>query len=146
MKNTVISNSKQAILFLGFTAKGSVHDFKLLKEEFPVEKQWFKHLKVWIDLGYIGFSKHYETKELHIPYKKPYKTKNNPNPQLSPEKKEHNRVVSQVRVKVENAIGGTKRYGALVQIFRNKSEWLLDQIIFIAAGLWNFSKGFNFNT
>ena len=80
-----------------------------------------------------------------IPFKKPYKTEKNPDPQLTPEQKEHNKSVSKIRVKVENAIAGIKRYYILVQKFRNKSTLLWDKAIFLAAGLWNLKKGFSFN-
>lgn len=131
-------------MFLGKTFVGAVHDFQLIKNEFPTGSQWFKHLAVWIDLGYIGFHKYYEVGTLNIPYKKPYKTKNNPEPKLTFAQKEHNKFVSKTRVKVENAIGGIKRYNILVQKFRNKSEKLRDKAIFIAAGIWNWSKDFSF--
>jgi hypothetical protein len=96
-------------------------------------------------LGYIGFVKDFKTEKVEIPIKKPYKTKNNPDPQLTPEQKKHNKAVSKIRVKVENAIGGIKRYNILVQKFRNKNEDLRDKVIYIAAGLWNMTKGFSFN-
>jgi len=97
-------------------------------------------------LGYLGFDKDYETFSLHIPYKKPYKTKNNPNPKLTIQQKQHNTAVGSVRVKVENTIGGIKRYRILVQKFRNKCEKTRDDVIFIAAGLWNFAKGRSFSS
>lgn len=134
----------QAVLFVGQTVLGAKHDYKMLQEEFPACYAWFEQLSVWIDLGYIGFVKDYECKKLNIPFKKPYKTKNNPNPQLTPEQKAHNTLVSKTRVFVENAIAGIKRYNILVQKFRNKSDLLRDQAIFLAAGLWNFTKNFSF--
>lgn len=117
----------------------------MLQEEFPPSIPWFKNKSVWIDLGYIGFLKDYECLKLQIPCKKPYKTKNNPDPKLTAEQKKYNKFVSKTRVLVENAIGGVKRYNILVQKFRNKSEFLRDKGIFIAAGLWNFTKGFSFD-
>lgn len=141
----MITTVFQCVLFIGFTVLGAKHDYKLLKEEFPPEHSWFDQVRVWIDLGYIGFVKDYKTEKVKIPFKKPYKTDKNPNPQLTPEQKEYNKAVSKVRVKVENAIGGIKRYNILVQKFRNKNEELRDKVIFLAAGLWNMAKGFSFN-
>lgn len=143
MKNTVIATAKQQVLFVGNTVLGAMHDYRLLKEEFPTSQKWFEQLGVWIDLGYIGFAKDYLVKDLKIPYKKPYKTKNNPDPELTPEQKQYNKMIGAYRVKVENAIGGIKRYNILVHRFRNKSELLRDKAIYYAAGLWNFSKGFS---
>lgn len=146
VKNTVISNTDQIVLFLGHTVPGAKHDYGLFKQEFPPEFPWFKQSEIWIDLGYLGFGKDYEPLSLNIPFKKPYKTKNNPDPKLTPEQKQHNTAVGSVRVKVENAIGGVKRFRILVQRFRNKSEMLRDKAIFFAAGIWNFSKGFSFSS
>jgi len=133
------------VLFVGPTVKGAKHDYKMLQEEFPPSHPWFEYFKVWIDLGYIGFAKDYEVKELKIPFKKPYKTENNPDPQLTSEQKKYNKYVSKTRVIVENAIAGIKRYQILAQKFRNKSELLRDKVIFLAAGLWNFTKDFSFD-
>lgn len=144
VKNTVIANEKQQVLFVGSTVLGAVHDYRLLKNEFPTSENWFKQLRVWVDLGYIGFAKDYISKELKIPHKKPYKTKNNPDPKFTPEQKQHNKIVGAFRVKVENAIGGIKRYNILMYKFKNKSQQLRDEAIYLAAGLWNFSKGFSF--
>ena len=124
---------------------GAKHDYKMLQDEFPPSLPWFEKISVWIDLGYIGFAKDYECEKLKIPFKKPYKTKNNPDPQLTPEQKAYNKFVSKTRVLVENAIAGIKRYNVLVQKFRNKSDLLRDKAIFIAAGLWNFTKDFSFD-
>jgi len=140
-----MSTPAQKVLFVGFTVLGAKHDYGLLKDEFQPGIPWFKHLSVWIDLGYIGFQKDYQSAKTNIPIKKPYKTKNNPNPQLTDQQKAHNKNVSKTRVKVENAIGGIKRYAILQHKFRNKSETLRDQSIFAAAGLWNLFKGFTFN-
>ena len=38
---------------------------------------------------------------------------------------------------VEHAIGGVKRFRALTDGFRNKRKNLDDQIILVAAGIWN---------
>jgi len=144
VKNTIIALPTQQVLFTGATVLGAIHDFRLLKEEFPPEKAWFTQVNVWVDLGYLGIAKNYEVLDLKIPFKKARKSKNNPNPKLTPEQKQHNKEVSSVRVKVENAIGGIKRYNILVQKLRNKNTKLRDKVIYYASGIWNFSKGFSF--
>ena len=142
VKNTIISNKEKKILFLGLTVKGKIHDFTLLKSEFYPNINWFEFFKIWIDLGYLGFEKEYVSKETNIPEKKPRKSKKNPNPKLTAEQKEQNRYISSVRVFVENAIGGAKRFRILIDIFRAKSYELLDKAIFLAASLWNFKLKF----
>ena len=49
-----------------------------------------------------------------------------------------NKALSQVRIFVEHAIGGMKRYNILVHSFRNRKEHFEDDVIGICAGLWNF--------
>ena len=72
------------------------------------------------------------------PHKKPRKSKANPNPSLSPEQKAENQEISRVRVVVEQAIGGLKRVGILVQRFRNHTKDFVDEVGIIGAGLWNW--------
>jgi len=48
-----------------------------------------------------------------------------------------NKALSQIRIFVEHAIGGMKRYNILVHSFRNRTEHFEDDAIGICAGLWN---------
>ncbi|MFK7933838.1 MAG: transposase family protein [Saprospiraceae bacterium] len=136
-KNTVITTVQKFVLFLGLTTQGSFHDYALLKEEFPPELNWFELLKIWVDLGYVGIQKDYQG-EVEIPHKKPRKSKKNPDPILTPKQKEENTEKSRLRIFVENAIAGIKRYNILVYKFRNKKLNFDDDVMAIAAGLWNF--------
>ena len=120
---------------------GCNHDFAMLKEEFPADKPWFKDILLYLDLGYTGILKLYEGDNILIPYKKPRKSKNTPNPQLTEEQKEHNRPVGKIRIFVENALAGLKRYKILVHNFRNKKDKFVDDTIAICAGLWNMMIG-----
>jgi len=110
----------------------------LLKQEFEPSKNWFSKLSVWIDLGYLGFANDYKVKELNIPYKKQRKSKKNANPKLKDWQKAKNKLISQFRILVENAIGGIKRYNILNQVYRNKKEKVRDLVMCLAAGLWNY--------
>jgi hypothetical protein len=116
---------------------GKYHDFTLLKAEFR-KRDVFKEHQVWVDLAYVGFAKYYKTKKLHLPYKKPRKTKTRPDPKLSDFQKQANKQNSQVRIVVEHAIAGMKRYRILNERFRNKSEQFADAVIEVCAGLWNY--------
>ena len=49
-----------------------------------------------------------------------------------------NTALSQVRIFVEHAIGGMKRYNILVHSFRNRKANFEDDVIGVCAGLWNF--------
>ena len=146
VKNTIIATACKWILFLGYTVAGSVHDYRRFKEEFPMPEgegedalaAWFERFVIWLDLGYLGIQKAYAAKEVKMPHKKPRKSKANPNPSLTEEQKAENRDISRVRVIVEQAISGLKRFGILVQRFRNRTEGFVDEVAAIGAGLWNW--------
>lgn len=129
---------RRQILFLGYTAWGSQHDYGLFKTEFPTELDWFANFKLWIDLGYLGFADDYKTLELNIPYKKPKKSKANPTPALSDEQKTYNQTVSQTRIVIENVLASVKHWSILTAKFRNHLDLMDDKVIWAAAGLHNF--------
>ncbi|MCP4372186.1 MAG: transposase [Deltaproteobacteria bacterium] len=137
VKNTVIADACKTVLFLGYTVSGSMHDYGLLKNEFPQAENWFENFNLWIDLGYLGIQSDYESISINIPDKKPRKSKSNPFPCLTKEQKEKNKNISKVRVVVENAIGGMKRFNILTTKFRNKITGFVDDVAILAAGLWN---------
>lgn len=139
LKNTIISSTNKIIGFIGKTFPGSVHDYTMLKEEFPPEFPWFEKINVLADLGYQGIKTDYVGDGIRIPHKKPRKSKNNPNPQLTKKQKEENRNLSSVRIFVENAIGGMKKFNVLNFKFRNKKEKFDDDVIALCAGLWNMA-------
>jgi hypothetical protein len=56
---------------------------------------------------------------------------------LSAAQKAVNTALSQIRIFVEHAIGGMKRYNILVHSFRNRTEHFEDDAIGVCAGLWN---------
>ena len=132
MKALIMSNVRRKILYLSKCWVGKVHDFKLLKLEFPPEQEWFKHFRVRVDLGYLGIDKEYVCKALSLPHKKPKKQ------ELSVEQKQANRVFAQERVRVEHAIGGLKRYRILSDRLRLHDFGLYDDVLEVCAGLWNF--------
>jgi hypothetical protein len=119
-------------LYLSHAYHGSSHDYRILKEEFELEKgAWFDEHETYVDLGFIGIRKDY-TESVKIPKKK---TKNNP---LTTDDKEMNKNMSRTRIKVENTIGGIKRYRVLSDRLRLKSTIKYNQISGVCAGLWNF--------
>lgn len=136
-KNTIISSVDKVILFLGQTFPGHTHDYKMLKNEFPPDEPWFEHICTLADLGYQGINKDYDGNEIYIPHKKPRKSKKNPEPELAKEQKETNTALSKVRIFVENAIGGIKRFNILVHAFRNRKKNFDDDVIALCSGLWN---------
>lgn len=138
VKYTVIASLTFTILYLGTTFSGRNNDFNMLKTEFKPGLNWFETFTVLVDLGYMGFDKNYNAKNLLIPHKKPRKSKNNPNPQLTDEQKKHNRQVGSQRVIVENAIGGIKRFRSTSDRYRNHIPGLDFLFMLSGAGMWNF--------
>jgi hypothetical protein len=130
------------IVFLGRTFSGHNHDYNMLKQEFPPEVDWFADIHVGVDLGYQGIQSDYSGDQIDIPTKKPRKSQKNPNPQLSAAQKAANKVLSQVRIFIEHAIGGMKRYTILVHVFRNRKAEFENDAISICAGLWNFALSY----
>src|SRR5438132_14419634 len=125
------------IIFLGRTFSGHNHDYIMLKQEFPPELDWFTDLNVRVDLGYLGIKSDYRGEQIDIPTKKPRKSQKNPNPHLSAAQRAANTALSRVRIFIEHAIGGMKRYTILVHPFRNRIDHSEDDVIGVYAGLWN---------
>jgi hypothetical protein len=142
LKNTVMALPEKVILFLGRTFSGHHHDYSMLKQEFPPELDWCAELHVRVDLGYRGIQSDDPSDRIDIPTKKPRKRKKNPNPQWSDEQKAANTALSQIRIWIEQAIGGMKRYAILGHIFRNRKVDFEDDAIGICAGLWNFALSY----
>jgi hypothetical protein len=130
------------IVFLGRTFSGHNHDYSMLKQEFPPDLDWFTDINVRVDLGYLGIQSDYHGDRIAIPTKKPRKSQKNSNPQLSEAQKVANKVLSQVRIFIEHAIGGMKRSNILVHGFRNRKADFEDDAIGVCAGLWNFVLSF----
>ena len=126
------------IVFVGGTFSGHAHDYTMLKTEFPPEHLWFETIRAFVDLGYQGIQDDYAGESIEIPYKKPRKSKKNAKPALTTEQKVENQALSRVRIYVENAISGIKRFNILVHAFRNRKTNMEDDVIATCAGLWNF--------
>ena len=143
VKNTVISDQAKRVIFIGKTATGSRHDYPLLKEEFKPEKDWFRAVKVTVDLGYQGIKSDYLSPEnISIPHKKTKKSKKNTNPLLTRTQKQENKEIGRNRVAIEHAIGGMKTFNILANKFRNRLKNFADEAIFLVAGLWNSKNSF----
>ena len=66
----------------------------------------------------------------------------NPETSLSDDQKAENTTLSKVRIFIEHAIGGIKRYNILVHRFRNRLANFEDDVIGICAGLWNLTLSY----
>ena len=134
----MLSSASRVIFFVGQTFAGSTHDYTMLKTEFPVAEAWFTTTEVLLDLGYQGVQTDYPGDQIAIPHKKPRKSNRRPDAQLSAEQKQENRALAKLRVFIEHAIGGMKRFRILVAPYRNHQDDFEDDVLVVAAGLWNF--------
>lgn len=112
----------------------------MMKGEFdPDVGAWFDEMGVFVDLGFLGIEKDYGSGKIHIPFKRPRrKSKNEPKIEFTEEQKKHNKSVSKVRIIVEHAIGGMKRYRFLSDKLRCRNADFYSRVAGVAAGLWNF--------
>lgn len=128
-KHIVMSDPKKRILVLGKSKTGRRHDWRITEYQ-----QLLDYLPpdvtAWMDSGFIGADRIHPNSQICAKG-----TKNHP---LTKVQKQNNRVISSFRIPVEHANGGMKRMKAAADIWRNKTGGLDDQVMLIAAGLWNF--------
>jgi hypothetical protein len=127
VKNNVITDAAQRVLYLSKTYAGSVHDKKILDEE-----EWIfpSGIRVYEDSGFEG----HNPQDVNIcrPVKKP-KGK-----ELTDEQKRTNREKSARRVIVEHSIGKIKIFRIVkdrIRIWKNDAK---DLVMEICCGLHNF--------
>jgi len=137
-KNTLIASGEKYIYYLGQTVGGSTHDYELLKSELDVNLGLFEGYQTLVDLGYLGMNKDYFCDTIHLPHRKARQSKTNPDTKLTPQQKQENRAHARCRIKIEHAIAGAKRLGAVSQVYRNKSIPFNDLGMCLACSLWNF--------
>ena len=124
-KNLLISSEKR-VVYLGPTSPGSVHDKKLADESgltYPPDALIVK------DTGFQGYELP-DTQTLQ-PKKKPRGR------ELHPIQKTINQLISRVRVTVEHAICGIKRCHIVADLFRNRRQGFVDEVMLAASGLHN---------
>jgi len=136
VKNLVIvGESDREIKHLSDTVEGKKHDKKVADEselEFPEDTNIIQ------DTGFQGY--HPQGTTISQPKKKPR------GGQLTEEDKESNKLISRVRVVVENVISGIKWLHIVKDVFRNTKEGFDDLVMFLACGLHNFRNRYRFQT
>ena len=126
-QNTVVTDKTKRILMLSPTKHGSIHDKKMTDKNM-IPSAIPENVSIVVDTGFQGFQKLHPN--VLIPKKKPR------GGYLTEAEKEINRLISSIRIVVEHAIGGMKRYGCMADIYRNKNG--IDDIFAnVTAGLWN---------
>ena len=130
-KNIIISTKNKRIGFLSQTADGKESDITILRATAP-PRYIPPNVKTHVDLGFKGLDREYPDHLISIPSRKP-RTRD-----LTDAQRARNKKKSGVRVLVEHAIGGIKRFGIVSQVFRNKKAGFDDTAMLISSGLWNY--------
>ena len=117
--------------YLSHTYEGKRHDKKIVDEENPTYPQ---DIDVYQDTGFQGYAP--DGVKTFQPQKKP-KGK-----ELTPEQKEHNRLISSIRIVIEHIISGIKRCRIVKDIFRNTKEKYDDLVMQYLRQNWLTSMGF----
>jgi len=126
-KNVVVADEKKRILILTPSKHGRVHDKKLADKNL-LARGIPNSVSIIADTGFLGLQ--HAHPNVFLPKRRP------PKGILTEDEKAMNRLISSVRMKVEHAIGGMKRFRCLSSVYRNKNG-LDDHFVNVAAGLWN---------
>jgi hypothetical protein len=131
VKNNVLVNAKGEIVLLTATCEGKKHDKKIADEAaFALPEGSL----LYQDTGFQGFA--LEGTTIFQPKKKPRGGK------LTADEKAQNRLISRIRVRVEHAINGIKRYRIVKDQLRNWRANFRDQVMETCCGLHNFRLRF----
>lgn len=131
VKNNVIIDETCKILFLTATCEGKKHDKRIADEAgytFPEDST------VYQDTGFQGFRP--EGVLIVQPKKKPR------GGELTPDEKAENSRISSIRIRVEHAISGVKRYRIVKDKLRNWKAGFRDLVMETCCGLHNFRLNF----
>ncbi|PWF96276.1 transposase family protein [Spiroplasma poulsonii] len=106
----IIEQETKKIIATSFSL-GKKHDYALFKEsKIPI----LKNTKLIVDSGYQGIQKNHNN--VLIPTKK---TKKNP---LNKEQKQYNRLVSKMRIIIENIFAILKKFKIITEKYRNRRK------------------------
>ena len=131
VKNNVLVNAKGEIVLLTPTCEGKKHDKKIAAEAaFALPDGSL----LYQDTGFQGFA--LEGTTIFQPKKKPR------GGELTTDEKAQNRLISRIRVRVEHAIDGVKRYRIVKDQLRNWKADFRDKVMETCCGLHNFRLRF----
>lgn len=130
VKNQVVATPDKRVHILTATTEGKQHDYRQIKES-DLPEHIPKDFLIMGDTAYIGGKADYPDKQWLTPLRKPR------GKEFTETQKLQNRTISSLRIKVEHAIGGIKRYRIVSDRFRNRRN-LLDEAMLVASGLWNY--------
>lgn len=127
-KAVVATDKKKRIGILTPTKSGRRHD-KRLSDKSDFVRYIPEDIDLITDTGFQGIQ------AVHTNTLMPKKgSKKHP---LDDADKQNNRLISSVRILVEHAIAGMKRFKVAADIYRNRKPNTDDQFMLLSAGLWN---------
>lgn len=131
IKNNLLIDHHAKIILLTPTCEGKKHDKKIADETGLVLPEGSSLAQ---DTGFQG----YEVANVTMiqPMKKPR------GKELTPEQKDDNRRISSLRIRVEHAIGGVKRYRIVKDLVRARKDNFRDRVMETCCGLHNFRLNF----
>jgi hypothetical protein len=131
VKNNVLVNAKGEIVLLTATCEGKKRDKKIADEAaFSLPEGSL----LYQDTGFQGFA--LEGTTIFQPKKKPRSG------ELTTDENAQNRLISSVRIRVEHAIDGVKRYRIVKDQLRNWKTDFRDKVMETCCGLHNFRLRF----
>lgn len=128
-KTVIVSDERKRIHYMSKTKSGRRHDKRIADKE-NIFGGIPPNVTVWTDTGFLG-GQHQHSNTI-MPMKA---TKHKP---LTDSQKQHNRLISGLRVVSEHAIAGFKRFKAAADVYRNRLANLDDLMTEVSIGLWNF--------
>jgi len=134
-KSLVAADEDGRVLILPPTKPGRRNDYFRFKQS-GIADIVPPEVPIWVDLGFVGIKKDYPHLSVVIPHKKPK------NGSLTPDQAAENKIISQIRIRIEHTISRLKRFGAVSDIYRNHCSLWADKFILIAAGLSNYHLRF----
>lgn len=131
VKNNVLVNAHGESVLLTATCEGKKHDKKIADEAaFTLSEGSV----LYQDTGFQGFAR--EGTTIFQPKKKPRGS------ELTADDKAQNRFISSIRIRVEHAIDGVKRYRIVKDQLRTWKAGFRDQVMETCCGLHNFRLRF----
>ena len=131
VKNNVLVNASSKIILLTRTCEGKKHDKKIADE---TQLTLPKGSYLYQDTGFQGYSLADVT--ILQPMKKPRGR------ELTLAEKDSNHQISHIRIRVEHAIGGVKRYRIVKDQLRARKDDFRDRVMETCCGLHNFRLNF----
>ena len=131
VKNNILTNAESKVVFLTPTCEGRIHDKRIadIAGYAPPAGS-----VLYQDTGFQGFTA--PGVKIIQPTKKPK------NQDLIPQEKAYNRKIASIRVRVEHAIAGIKRFRIVKDTLRNTKIGFADLVMETCCGLHNFRLNF----